>query len=350
MGAHLKEIPAKWGLVADIGGTNCRFAVVDLERPYHKPAAKQVFKCADYDHVTDAAKIYMQNNGLETKPDFAVFAVAGPVTDNSIQFTNSNWQFSGQEVKDRLGAKEVTLLNDFTALALSLPFMDCEDLELVGPNVEGVSGGTGMSVSAILGPGTGLGVSALIESAGQFIPLDTEGGHTSYAPLEAEEKEIAAFLSKQYGRLSNERILSGGGLKDLYTGMAAVRGIETRIKLPSDVSDRAFEHNEDLAKDCLNLFYSILGSVAGDVALTTGAQKGVYIGGGIAPRMTDFVKNSPFRSRFEDKGRFNSYMAAIPTFIVTHGCPALIGCSAYMRHNHLNLPKLAPANMDRKAS
>lgn len=321
-----------YGLIADIGGTNCRLATVDLSDPTAKPDNVRKFKVAEHEHVFDAARIYLDECGKTTAPDTGVFAVAGPVTDNRIKFTNSDWAFSGEMVAEALGARKIELVNDFTAKAMSLSHLSEEDLSRIGPAVEGGENPLGYKVYAVVGPGTGLGVGGLLLAEGREIALDTEGGHMGFAPQTDEEGAVNKILRQRFGRVSNERILSGEGLKDLYEALSEVRGLDAHGHHRDYVTNLALVEHEPLAIDTLTMFCGILGAVAGDVALTIGAQGGVFIGGGIVPKMIDFFRSSPFRTRFEDKGRFKSFMQSVPTHVITAESPALLGCAAHLRH------------------
>jgi glucokinase len=306
-------------LVADIGGTNARFALVDAHRKLY---AEQILACADFSGLTLAVHAFLQAAG-NVRPRRAAFAVATPVIGDWIQLTNSHWSFSTKSVQKELGLEQLIILNDFSALALALPQLEPEErLAIVGG--EAVHG----APIALIGPGTGLGVSGLLWSGERWCPLQTEGGHVTFSPVTEQEWAIRRILQKQFGHVSQERVLSGPGLINLYTALAALEGWAAETLTPSEISDRALAGTCRHCRDVLDLFCGALGTAGGNLAITLGARGGVYIGGGIVPRLGDFFAQSAFRPRFEDKGRFSSYLAAIPTWVITAANPALRGAAA----------------------
>ncbi|MDS4041038.1 MAG: glucokinase [Candidatus Competibacter sp.] len=316
----MQELPAgPHALVADIGGTNARFARVDADgRPY----AERSLPGADFPGLTAAAKAYLDATG-GSRPVRAAVAVATPVTGDWIQFTNSDWSFSIEAARRELGLERLTILNDFTALALALP--------LLGPDERRTVGGGAAAPEApigLIGAGTGLGVSGLVWSGERWIPLQTEGGHVTFAAADEREWAIGRILQRRFGHVSPERLLSGPGLMNLHAALAELEGWPAESLDPADITDRGLTGACPHCRDVLGLFCGALGAAAGNLALTLGARGGVYIGGGIVPRLGDFFDRSTFRARFEAKGRFSGYLATIPTWVITAAHPALRGVAA----------------------
>ena len=306
-------------LVADIGGTNARFALIDANR---QPYAEQILPCAAFPDLTAAAQAYLAAVG-EPRPTQAAIAVATPISGDWIQFTNSNWSFSTEAVGRALDLERLLILNDFTALALALPLLNPDERRAVG-------GGTAVEEAPIglLGPGTGLGVSGLVWSGERWIPLQSEGGHVTFSPVDQREWAVAQIMQRRFGHASPERLLSGPGLVNLYTALAEMEGWPAEALDPAAITDRALTGSCSHCRDVLEIFCGALGTAAGNLAITLGAQGGVYIGGGIAPRLGEFFDRSPFRARFEAKGRFSNYLAAVPTWVITAANPALRGVAA----------------------
>lgn len=314
-----KNLTAHPDLIADIGGTNARFTLLDAHRQFY---AAQTLACADFPGLTAAGNAFLQSVG-GARPKRAAVAVATPVTGDWIQFTNSHWSFSTEATRQELGLEQLLILNDFTALALSLPLLEPEERRAVGSG-EAVAG----APIALIGPGTGLGVSGLMWSGERWIPLQAEGGHVTFSPVNEQEWAVSRVLQRQFGHVSPERLLSGPGLVNLYTALAELEGWPAEALTPADITDRALAGICPHCRDVLNLFCGALGTAAGNLAITLGALGGVYIGGGIVPRLGDFFAQSTFRARFENKGRFSSYLAAIPTWVITAANPALRGVAA----------------------
>ena len=262
-------------------------------------------------------------DGCDIKPTGGVLAVAGPVTDGEIDLTNSPWRVSEAELQT-LGLNPVCLINDFEALAWGAPVVPADQLAALG----GPASGDPHAAIAVLGPGTGFGVSALArDDQGREIAMPTEGGHACFAPGDPIEDEILRILRRRYERVSIERLICGPGLLNMHRALAEIDGRETHVDDPAQITTEALENPNSHCGATLARFCAILGAVAGDIALTTGARGGVYIAGGIAPRILPFLKASPFRERFERKGRFQDYMAAIPTHVILHKHAALLGAA-----------------------
>jgi glucokinase len=309
-------------LVADIGGTNARFALVEVET-LALSDIRQV-RCGEYPSLEAAVGDYL--GGLPARPDRAAIAVAGPVTGAEISLTNSTWSFATPELCHRFSLMDVQLLNDFAALALSLPFLSSQDLHQIG-------GGAPVehAAKAVLGPGTGLGVAGLVWSGARWVALAGEGGHMSLGADDERQLALLERLRKGRAHLSAERALSGPGLAELYQAVAASRGLSPEPPQPNDVIVRGLSGEDEIAVEALELFISWLGRFAGDAALLLGARGGVYLGGGIAPKLAAKLANGPFRQAFEDKGRMSAYLAPIPVYVILAEFATLIGAAASLR-------------------
>lgn len=308
-------------LVGDVGGTNARFAIAHMVNGRPVLEHHDSFPAETYPTFLEGVKAFI--DGCEVKPTGGVIAVAGPVTDGEIDLTNSPWRVSETELQT-LGLNPVRLINDFEALAWGAPVVpDAELASLGGPQE-----GDDKAAIAVLGPGTGFGVSALArDGRGGEIAMASEGGHACFAPGDPIEDEILRILRRRYERVSIERLICGPGLLNMHRALAEIDGRETHIDDPALITAEALEDPRGHCGATLARFCAILGAVAGDIALTTGSRGGVYIAGGIAPRILPFLKASPFRERFERKGRFKDYMAAIPTRVILHKHAALLGAA-----------------------
>ncbi len=305
-------------LIADIGGTHVRFALVT---PGQAPAETVVMRCSDYVGPAEAAKAYLRAVAPGVVPLRAAFAVASPVAGDRVELTNSPWSFSIAATGAALGLERFAVVNDFAAVALSTPYLGPDDLVGIG----GGGAVAGAPVAA-LGPGTGLGVSALVRGEdGRWVALATEGGHVTMAAFDAREAELLAWLRHRFGHVSAERVLSGPGLVSLYEAVAARNGRQPVYNTPDAISQRALDDTCAVCRETLDSFFAMLGTVAGNLALTLGARGGIYLAGGILPRMADAFAASGFRVRFEAKGRFQPYVASIPTWLVVHPQPAFAG-------------------------
>ncbi|HEY2750155.1 glucokinase [Phenylobacterium sp.] len=308
------------GLVGDVGGTNARFALIDGEgrvRNLH------IYPAANFASLVAVIADYLERTmGRNKRPPRAVVAVAGPVLDGESEFTNLDWQVSEGELLAHFEFEAVRLINDFAAQALACPMLAPDALRALGPQLRGAAD----SPMVILGAGTGFGVAGLARSERGDIAVATEGGHAAFAPSDDVEVEIWAKLRARHGRVSIERILSGQGLFDLYSVMAGMRQAEPTLANEKAVFDAAAK-GDALAGETLDRFCGILGSVAGDLALSHGARGGVFVSGGIAPRMADRLAAGSFRARFQDKGRLTTFVEQIPTSLVLHPYPALIGAA-----------------------
>jgi glucokinase len=307
-------------LLGDIGGTNARFAW-QADRAA-APIDVATYACAEHDSLLAAIRHYLAEHG-KTSPSACAIGIANPILGDHIQMTNHHWSFSISELQQALGLKRLKVINDFTALALSLPTLQPGDLRRIGP--EGVAAAG--AALAVLGPGTGLGVSGLLPlGTGGFVPVTGEGGHVTLAARTAYEADVIDVLAQRFGHASAERALSGPGLVNLCDAASTLAGRRPLPLRPADVIERARNESDPSCTAAIDLFCNFLGDVAGNLALTLGARGGVYIGGGLAPRLQGQIERSAFRERFAAKGRFREYLEAIPTFIIdAQTSPALLG-------------------------
>lgn len=320
--------PALPWLVADIGGTNARFGWVAKAGA----AVTQVrtLRAADHPGAAAAARAYLDELARELGADWVApragaFAVATAVSGDRVEFTNSGWSFSRLAVAAELGLDALLVLNDFEALALSLPTLAAGQLRVIG---EAASAAPPRAARAVIGPGTGLGVAGLLPRGDGWLAIPGEGGHATLAAGDEFEAAVIAAVRREFAHVSAERLLSGIGLPVLHRGVAAALGVPAGVASAEAIVEGALADNDALAARTVEVFCSLLGGFAGNVALTLGARAGVYIGGGIVPRLGDRFFRSRFRERFEAKGRFEGYLRAIPTFLITDTLAALGGTAA----------------------
>lgn len=308
-------------LVGDVGGTQARFGVVAQAGGRIERIA--VLACDDHPGLGAAIASYCRQQKVPALAAAAI-AIGGAVTGDRVSMTNRGWSFSIESLRRELGLDRLLVLNDFAALALSLPALAADELRRIG-------GGTAVvgEPCAVLGPGTGLGVAGLVKQGGAALPLAGEGGHATLSAADEREELVIAYLRREFGHASAERALSGGGLVNLYRFVCARDGIAARDLAPSDVTGAAMSASDVACVEAVDLFFGLLGGFAGNLALTLGARGGVYIGGGIVGRLGQAIDRSSFRSRFEAKGRFESYLAAIPVWLIEPSSPpALRGANA----------------------
>lgn len=311
-----------FALVGDVGGTNCRLAVARLGGDRPEILAPLTLKCADYPGIGAAISAYLERGGGRAAVDRSVIAVAGPVADGAVVMTNHPWIITEGHISGLLGGAPARLINDYAALAYAAPALAGEDLRPLA------SAGPARAheTIAVLGAGTGFGVSALVRDAGREAALVGEGGHVAFAPQDVVEIELQRLLASRFGRVSIERILSGQGLVNLHEALSEIEGLQPAYAAP-DALTAAAARGEARAVAATERFCAILGSVAGDFALSYGARGGVQIAGGVSQLLLATPAAAAFRPRFEDKGRFRSYVAAIPTAVVQHPHAALLGAA-----------------------
>jgi glucokinase len=317
-------------LLADIGGTNARLAWVAHAQAGIEQV--QTLPVAAHRGPAQAVQTYLQ--GLQRElgarfqpPASAALAVATPVAGDAVRFTNSAWSFSIEALRRELGLAQLVVVNDFEALARALPGLGpAQWRRLGGPPPRAAAEVSCGTVLAVLGPGTGLGVAAVLRTRNGWQALPAEGGHATLAAADALQAEVIAHVRREYAHVSAERLLCGPGLVLLHAALAAVRGVPVRPAMtPAQIVAAAQQHGDELAGHTLDLFAAFLGGFAGNLALTLGARGGVFVGGGVVPRFADRVVGAGFRAHFEAKGRFAGYLAAIPTLLVTDTLAALAG-------------------------
>ena len=315
-------------LVADIGGTNARFALADLQR--RAPLlidSVRLAKVADFSSLADAARHCLDSMQASTEVKAAVFAIAGHIENDEVRVTNHPWVISRTETQRELHLHSLHLINDFAAQAMAIQLLTGDDLVPVGPRPWPTTPAAARTF-AVLGPGTGLGVSALLVRDGRNIVLETEGGHVSFAPTSKEETAILERLTARYGRVSNERLISGGGLVNIHQALCEIAGEPTQALQPQDVTAGAAS-GDARCRHAVEVFFAVFGAVAGDLVLTLGAWDGVLLSGGLVPRLLAQLQQSSFRQRFEAKGRFAAAMAPVPTVAVMHPYAGLLGAAAF---------------------
>jgi glucokinase len=308
--------------VADVGATNARFGLVS---PKGVVLHTRTLAVVDHPTIADAITAYLGERGTLPMPRQGAIAIASAITGDQVAMTNHPWSFSISALKSELGFHRLEVINDFTALALALPHLAPEHRLQVGAGAASADVPIG-----VLGPGSGLGVSGLIPAGKGWIALAGEGGHATMAPATDRESAVLERMRRHFDHVSAERVLSGPGLVNLYNTLAALDGVPSRGYTPAQITDPAIGAADPLCAEAASLFCAMLGTMAGNLALTLGARGGIYIGGGIVPRLGQRFAQSPFRARFEAKGRFSEYLAAIPTYVVNHPLPAFLGCAAVL--------------------
>ncbi|MDR3376347.1 MAG: glucokinase [Ancalomicrobiaceae bacterium] len=308
-------------LVGDIGGTNARFAL--LEGP---DAELKIFPFAatvDYFGPAEAIEAVVMATGA--RPKTLIVALAGPITGDSARLTNCPWVFEPKKLIERLGLADVVLLNDFEAQALALPSLQAGDMKQLGRGEIRPE-----APKVVLGPGTGLGVGILAFAAGMWIPLPGEGGHVTLGPLTERDVAVWKYLTRIDGRVTAESVLSGPGMLNLYTAIARADGVEPVCHSPQEVTAAA-KAGDRQAQETEAMFARHLGAVAGDFALTALARGGVFLAGGVSQKIEAALSDGSFRAAFEDKAPHRHLSESIPTFLITHSGPALLGLSDYAR-------------------
>jgi glucokinase len=303
-------------LLADIGGTNVRFALYDGVRVRDELP----LKCADYPSLNHAVEHYLTAVKAPERPLQAAFAIAAPLSGDRVTMTNHSWRFVISELRQSLGLKRLIMLNDFTALAMAIRHLPEHELRQVGgaphPSTAPI---------ALLGAGTGLGVSGLVCTGEHWLPLQGEGGHTTLAPGTKREAAVLQQLWRRFEHVSAERVLSGMGLVNLYTALCELDNVAVQTYQAADVTERGLSGRCDQCTEALDMFCALLGSVAGNLVLTLGATQAVYVGGGIVPRLGAYFETSMFRRRFEGKGRYEAYLKPVPVYVINSAQPAFAG-------------------------
>lgn len=314
-------------LVSDIGGTNARFAMAELKRsaPLLHDSVRE-YPAADFAGAADAARHFLDELG--ERAEAAVFAVAGRVRFEEAQITNHPWRIRAPEIGAALGTPRVALINDFAAQAMAISRLRADDVVAIG-----AAGWPGFDTRAtqtyaVIGPGTGLGVGGLLVRNGRCFPLETEGGHAGFAPSQPRDLRTLECLMRRFGRVSCERLVSGPGLVNLYLSVCEVEGVVADALSPAQINTRAAAGDAH-CQQAVDLFCAAFGSMAGDLVLTLGAWDGVFLAGGVVPKLLDALHTRGFREAFEAKGRFSPAMGDVPSLAVVHACSGLLGAAAY---------------------
>ncbi|EQC4550312.1 glucokinase [Cronobacter malonaticus] len=312
----------KYALVGDVGGTNARLALCDVDSGEILKA--KTYSGLDYPSLEAVMRVYLEEHNA-TVTDGCI-AIACPITGDWVAMTNHVWAFSVAEMKKNLGFDHLEIINDFTAVSMAIPMLKTDHLIQFGggepqPN----------KPIAVYGAGTGLGVAHLVHVDKRWVSLPGEGGHVDFAPNSEEEAIILEQLRAEVGHVSAERVLSGPGLVNLYRAIVKADGRLPDNLRPKDITERALDDSCTDCRRALSLFCVIMGRFGGNLALTLGTFGGVYIAGGIVPRFLDFFTSSGFRGGFEDKGRFKSYVQDIPVYLIVHDQPGLLGAGAHLR-------------------
>ena len=312
-------------LIADVGATSVRFALVGAEKGFQRV---RVLACEDYATIQDAIWFYLEHELQLTnlqRVEAAALAVAGPVTDDRVTLTNHPWSFSISQLRRHLAIDRLHVVNDFTAVAIATPYLTPDECTQIGGGTASASAPIG-----VLGPGSGLGVSGVVPRDSGWISLSGEGGHITMAPANARESAVLDHMRGRFVHVSAERVLSGPGLVSLYNTLAEIDGVPAASYTSAQITDLKMRDREPRCGEAVDMFCAMLGTVAGNLALTLGALGGIYIAGGIVPKLGMVFAESTFRERFEDKGRLRPYLARIPTYVVTHPFPAFVGLSTLL--------------------
>jgi glucokinase len=305
-------------LLGDIGGTNARLALA-TESSLGPVTSFEVSRFARF---TDVVDLFLRVDPDRNRLRHALFAIAAPIYGERCVLTNSPWVIDASELQAAFGLRS-QLVNDFAAVAHSLPSLGPTDVAKLGGGAADMT-----APMAVLGPGTGLGVACLVHQADKPVVVASEGGHATLAATCDREDQIIQHLRQRFGHASAERAISGPGLENVYQAIAALDNVETNLQNAMQITRSALRGECGIALEALNVFCAFLGSFAGNVALTFDARGGVYIAGGISPRIVNFLRQSQFRAQFEAKGRFREYLKAIPVNVITHPAAALVGLAS----------------------
>ncbi|MEW5249380.1 glucokinase [Microbulbifer discodermiae] len=332
-------VSQNWKLVADIGGTNARFGLARHGGEGHRGLQGTLVEdirqlpCAQFEQLEAALESYLQSLPASKVASLseACLAVAGPVGSDRIAVTNLPWSFSKSSLKRSLGYARFEVINDFAALALSCPGLQGEELARVDTETEPVSEHPmPEEPRVVIGPGTGLGVCGLLRNGNTWRALPGEGGHTTIAPVNEEELAIVQYLRREHCHISAEHLLCGRGLANIHRGLAAIGGQRETSRDPAAITAAALDGSCALARYTVHLFCNLLGSFCGDAVLTLGARGGLYLGGGILPRIEPLLRASDFMSRLRAKGVMSAYLHKLPVYLVRHPFPALVGAAAFL--------------------
>jgi len=319
-------------LIGDIGGTNARFALAHPDKPgfYNE----LILSCADYETAKQGIVAYIERSSC-SQPDVICLAAAGPVIGGCVRFTNNHWVIDSGELLKEYTSASFRLLNDFEAVAYSIPLLSDADIETVGVVPSEMEGKSEFTLG-VLGPGTGLGIGGLLGRNGGIYPIAGEGSHGGFAPETRRQQKVVRKLRQRYERVTDERLVSGPGLENIYWALCEIRDKQAAGITAAEIFSRVLAAEDDIAVEATQLFYEALGQIAGNLAMTFNAFDGIYLAGGIVKRYPDLLKSSNFRSGFESKGRHRSLMEKVPTSLILHPQPGLLGASYCARELFLN--------------
>ena len=315
-------------LIADIGGTNIRLAQADAQSET-KYTDIETYRCANFSSLIEVIAKYIESKNIADTCINACLAIACPTDNDIISMTNLPWQFSQQELIKSLNLNSLTMINDYTAIAMAIPLLnDSQKVKIGGGEM------VADKPIAVCGPGTGLGVAHLVplsvSGENQWHCFSGEGGHVDFAAVDELDVKILQYLQTIKERVSYEQLLSGYGLEQIYQAICSINGISNSTLTAAEISQQAVSGSCELCQQTLLQFCKVLGSFAGNLALTLNCQGGVYIAGGIVPRFIEFFKNSEFRARFEAKGRLSHIAEQSPTYVITEQQPGLLGAAAFL--------------------
>ena len=309
-------------LLADIGGSRTRIGTLDDRDDIR---AIRVLSNDTLPDLIAALRSYLEEEGPQPSIRAGALAVAAPIVGDRVRMVNRGWSFSIQGIKEALGWERIEVINDFNAIAHALPRLEASHRHQIG------AGPQANAPLGVIGPGTGLGVSELIPYRSGWVPLASEGGHVTLAPMNDAEAAVLGRLRARFGHVSAERAVSGPGLVEIYQSLVALAGDVASDRTPAEITARALLGEDRYAAQALDMFFCFLGTVTGDLALTLAARGGIYLAGGILPQIAQALAESRFRERFVDKGRYRRYLETLPTYLLTHPFPALLGLRALVR-------------------
>ncbi|WP_300557123.1 glucokinase [Maricaulis sp.] len=310
-------------LVADIGGTNARFAIArgSVRGGFELEQIRRL-KNEHFENLRDAAHAFLESC-TGARPERGCFAVAGPVAQSTIRLTNSTWKFKPEELAKELQLDALLPVNDFAAQARGAPLIPSDDLVTLNAGTPDPG-----APYAVLGPGTGLGLGLLIPHNNNLLVVPTEGGHAGFAPRTQEEIAVGRFIADEYGFVSWERLLSGRGLVNIHRAMCHIDGEPWPGYRPEEITAEALASADSMSRRVVNLFCAVLGAYAGDVAVMAGARGGVFLGGGILPKIRPLLESSAFLARFTRRGPMTHYAGDIPISMITSDAAPLLGAAA----------------------
>ncbi|MGB5291121.1 MAG: glucokinase [Lysobacterales bacterium] len=318
-------------LIGDIGGTNARFALASPDSPGF--SNELTLACADYETAEQGIADYLERSG-SSSPDVICLAAAGPVVDGCVRFTNNHWVIDSQVLREKFVSSHVRLLNDFESISYSLPLLEANDVATIGVVPTRFDEKQELTLG-VLGPGTGLGTGGLLVREKGIFPIVGEGSHAGFAPETVMQFKVLRQLRQRFERVSSERLISGPGLENIYWALCRIREVPAVEIRAAEIFSRVLANEDAIATEATQLFFEALGQVAGNLALALGAFDGIYLAGGIVKRYPDMLNSSSFRSGFENKGRHRVLMEKVPTLLITHPQPGLLGASYCARELRL---------------